>query len=90
MNISLTSDYVMAACTVGGVVLTPVLGYIKFVHGQQGSMWRALDKTKEAQSGFVTREDQEKYRLELKTDLMALEGRLIKEMERLVGHRGNA
>ena len=90
MNISLTSDDIVAAVTVGGVVLTPVVGYIKFVHGQQAAIWRGFDKLKENQNTYVTRDDQEKYRLELKADLMALEGRLIKEMDRLVGHRGNA
>ena len=90
MNISLTADDVIATATVGGIVLTPVVGYIKWVHGQQAAIWRGVDKLKELNNTFVTREDQEKYRLELKADLFSLETRLVKEMERLVGHRGNA
>lgn len=88
MTFSLTADDVVAAVTIGGSVLAPVVGYVRFVHAQQSTMWRALDKIKDGQAGFVTRDEQDKYRLELKGDLKSLEERLVKEMERLIGHRG--
>lgn len=84
MNLSLTADDVVAVATIGGAILTPIVAYIRFVHSQQSATWRAIDRLKEDLTKCVTREEQEKYRLELKSDLSTMEGRIIKEMERLV------
>lgn len=69
MNISLTADDIVAAATIGGIVITPIVGYIKWVHSQQAALWTKLDKVKEAQAGFVLRGEQEQHRQELKDDL---------------------
>lgn len=85
MNLTLTADDIMAACTVGGFVIAPILGYIRFVHGQQSSAWRAIDKVKDEIKMCVSVAQHETYRLEVKSDLKAMEDRIIQHMELLVG-----
>lgn len=87
MNITLTGDDVMAATAVGGFVLTPVIAYIKFVHGQQSAAWKAIDRLRDDIALCMTRAEHDKYRVELKADLSTMEERIIKEMERLVGNK---
>lgn len=85
MNISFTPDDVVAASTVGGIVLTPIVAYVRFVHSQQAAAWKSIDKLKEDVANKISREDHEKFRLELKADLAALEARILTAVKTLRG-----
>lgn len=90
MNISFTTDDIIAASTIGGTVLSPIVLYIKYVHSQQNAMWRSIDMLKEERSEYWRRTEQEAFRRELKDDFEKLSDKLTDEIKSLRNHLDDA